>query len=52
MWKALLFRHSRPWQLISALTGTGLGLLLLLSSVQIYLNISEYLNGGDINQPR
>ncbi len=52
MWKALLFRHSRPWQLISALTGTGLGLLLLLSSVQVYLNISEYLNGGDINQPR
>jgi hypothetical protein len=52
MWKALLFRHSRPWQLVSALTGTGLGLLLLLSSIQVYLNISEYLNGGDINQPR
>jgi hypothetical protein len=53
MLNRLLFSHQRPAQLIVAVFGALVGLLLLLGALQLYLDFNEVLNGSsDMNKPQ
>jgi hypothetical protein len=52
MLNRLLFSHQKPAQLIIAVFGTLVGLLLLLGALQLYNDFNAVLNGGDLNKPQ
>lgn len=53
MLKRLLFSHQRPSQLLVAVFGALIGLLLMLAAVQLYFDFDAVLNGSsDLNKPQ
>ena len=53
MLNRLLFSHQRPAQLIVAVFGALIGLLLLLGALQLYSDFRAVLNGnGDLSKPQ
>ncbi len=53
MLNRLLFSHQKPAQLIVAVFGALVGLLLMLGALQLYFDFSAVLNGtGDLSKPQ
>jgi hypothetical protein len=53
MLNRLLFSHQKPAQLIVAVFGALIGLLLLLGALQLYFDFRAVLNGsGDLSKPQ
>lgn len=53
MLNRLLFSHQKPTQLLVAIFGALIGLLLLLGALQLYFDFRAVLNGnGDLSKPQ
>lgn len=53
MVRRLLFSQQKPIYLIGGIAGSLTGIILLLISVQLYLDFDRLINGsGDLNQPQ